>query len=516
MYALSVLLAFMPVLIVGILLVAYRVAADRAGYVGWAVAVLLAWLWFNTPLEVIMTATGAGLVASLPIALVFGASIWQVTVMQQCGAIARVIALVKGIAPGQKAVQLLLINVGVGILLTSLGAPALSILPPILLALGYSVISAILLPSLGYVAMCTYALLGVPAVVFANFVGLPLDAIGDYFARYMFILSTIVAFALLHIMGGVKLMREGFVPALLTGILSGVVSVAMSALGLVTLTGIAAGAIIIFGLLAYLKVTGKPLYDRSLLNEADFAAERKFSFMAASSPWLLLIVFSLVVNAPFLPFLKWTFSDLAMPVEIIPNMPDRLRVFWQGYFWVVVSTFVALPMLKISAKDFVKASSLGLRRGVRPVLSTMVFFAIAFVMNHSGKGADWALANHLDNMIVLMADASATAFGGLYPLVTPFLGLVGGFIGGSETSGLAMLTQLHLSTAETLGTSGVLLAAASGIAAGMAGVISPAKLQTAAASIDKIDEASKAMRPAFAISILLTVVCAVMTMYWCL
>ncbi len=516
MYALSVFLAFLPVLIVGILLVAYRVAADHAGYVGWGVAALLAYLWFSTPLEVIGTSTVAGIVASFPIALVFGAAIWQVTVMQQSGAMARIVALMKGIAPGQKAVQLLLINVGFGILLTCLGAPALSILPPIMLALGYSTISAILLPSLGYVAMCTYALLGIPAVVFANFVGLPLEAIGELFARYMFLLSVVVAFSVLYIVGGAKLMREGAKPALITGIISGFVAEMMSRAGLVTMTGIAAGLAIVFGLLLYLKLTGRPLFSRDPLNEADFAAEQKFPLLVAASPWLLLVVFSLVTNAPFLPFLKWTFVDFSMPVEIIPNSPERLRVFWQGYFWVIVSTLLCVPLLKMNMSAFAKASVLGLRRAVRPVLSTMVFFAIAFVMNHSGKNADWALVNPLDNMIIIMADASAAAFGNLYPIIAPVLGLLGGFIGGSETSGVAMLTQLHLSTAETIGAPGVLLAAASAIAAGMAGVISPAKLQTAAASINRIDDAAKAIRPAFAISIVLTAVCAVMTMYWCM
>ncbi len=515
MYGLSVLLAFLPVLIVGILLVAYRMAADHAGYVGWAVAAVLALVWFNTPLEVVATSTFAGIVASFPISLVFGAAIWQVTIMGESGAMGRIVALMKGIAPGQKAVQLLLINVGFGVLLTSLGAPALSILPPIMLALGYSTVSAILLPSLGYVAMCTYALLGIPAVVFANFVGLPLEAIGDFFARYMFVLSVLVAFALLHIVGGTKLMREGAKPALITGIISGFVAEIMSRAGLVTLTGIAAGMAIVLGLLLYLKLTGRPLYNRELLNEADFAAEQKFSLVKAASPWLLLVVFSLATNAPFLPFFKWTFVDLSMPVEIIPNSPERLRIFWQGYFWVIISTLLCLPFLKMNMSTFAKASVLGLRRAVRPVLSTMVFFAIAFVMNHSGKSVDWTFVNPLDNMIVLMADASAAAFGSLYPIVAPVLGLIGGFIGGSETSGVAMLTQLHLSTAETIGAPGVLLAAASAIAAGMAGVISPAKLQTAAASINRIDDAAKAIRPAFAISIILTAVCAAMTWYWC-
>ena len=147
-------------------------------------------------------------------------------------------------------------------------------------------------------------------------------------------------------------------------------------------------------------------------------------------------------------------------------------------------------------------------------MSASVFFAIAYVMNHSGKTPDWVLADKLHNMVYLMADASAATFGKFYPLVAPYLGLLGGFISGSESSSIAMLTKLHLSTSESIGASGLLVAAASGIGGGLASVISPAKLQNAAASIDRIRDAAQAIRPAFVIAMLITGVCSVMTMFW--
>ena len=67
----------------------------------------------------------------------------------------------------------MIINVGFGTLLAALGATPVSILPPIMLALGYSTFVAIALPAIGYDALCTYALLGIPVVVFANFFGQP-------------------------------------------------------------------------------------------------------------------------------------------------------------------------------------------------------------------------------------------------------------------------------------------------------------------------------------------------------
>jgi len=76
------------------------------------------------------------------------------------------------------------------------------------------------------------------------------------------------------------------------------------------------------------------------------------------------------------------------------------------------------------------------------------------------------------------------------------------------------LTGLHLSTAEGIGAAGLLVAAASGIGGGLASVISPAKLQNAAASIDRIGEEAQVIPTTFAISLVITGVCALMALLW--
>jgi len=120
-----------------LLLAVARMAADTAGVVGWILTVAVAWLYFQTPPAVAMQASVAGILASLPIALVVATSILQVTLMIETGAIARVVALVKSVAPADRVVQIMIINVGFGTMLTALGAVPVSILPPIMIALGY-------------------------------------------------------------------------------------------------------------------------------------------------------------------------------------------------------------------------------------------------------------------------------------------------------------------------------------------------------------------------------------------
>ena len=65
-------------------------------------------------------------------------------------------------------------------------------------------------------------------------------------------------------------------------------------------------------------------------------------------------------------------------------------------------------------------------------------------------------------MVAVVATAAAAAFGKFYPVIAPFIGLLGGFVSGSESSAIAMLTKLHLATAEKIGAYGILIAAASG------------------------------------------------------
>jgi lactate permease len=510
----SILLALLPILVVLVLLVSFRMAADIAGLVGLAVAVLAAWLYFGTPLPILFRAGLSGVVASLPITVMVVTSLLQIFIMISTGALSRIVVLIKTVAPGDQVIQIMIVNVGFGTLLAAMGATPVSILPPIMLALGYSSFVAIALPALGYDALCTYALLGVPVVVFAGLVDLPVNEVGGYFARFMPVISTCIALGMLWMVGKWPLVRKGLLPALLAGLTAGFIAIGMNSIRLIPLTGVAAGLGVILVMLLYLLILRKPLRDLDALTEADHDLEQRMRLWVAVSPWIILTIFAVLVNLPSLPFYDLTFKTLAMPVEIIPGAPERVRLFWQAYFWILVSTLLALPILKPTRQQLSEALRKWVTRAPRPMLSSAVFFAIAYIMNHSGKGLDWTLVDPARNMISVLADASSAAFGRSYPLIAPYLGLLAGFVSGSEASAIAMLTRLHLSTAEQIGAVGLLVAAASGIGGGLASVISPAKLQNAAAAIDRIGEEAGVLRVTFVISLVITAVCAVMAHVW--
>ncbi len=510
----SVLLALLPVIVIFILLVWRKTAADIAGIAGWVVALLVAGLYFQTPLTITLKASLAGIVASFPITIMVGTSLLQIFIMIETGAIARVVTLIKTVSPKDQVVQIMIVNVGIGTLLAAMGATPVSILPPIMLAMGYSSFIAIALPAIGYDALCTYALLGIPVVVFSSFVGRPVNEVGAIFARFMPVISTCIALGMLWIVGRWKMVWRGLIPALLSGLTAGIIAVGMNSIGLTPLTGVAAGIGVVLMMLLFLIVTHRPLRDRQVLTESDLAVEKRIPLGVALSPWLILIVFATLVNLPALPFYNLTFTTLAMPVEIIPGAAEKVRLFWQAYFWILVSTALALPFLKPTKTQMTDAVKKWIRRAPRPMLASAVFFAIAYIINHSGKGLDWQLHDPNNNMVTVLANASAAAFGYFYPLAAPYLGLLAGFLSGSEASAIAMLTRLHLSTAEQIGAAGLLVAAASGIGGGLASVISPAKLQNAAAAIGRIGEEAGVLRVTFVISLLITAVAAIMTLVW--
>jgi lactate permease len=248
----------------------------------------------------------------------------------------------------------------------------------------------------------------------------------------------------------------------------------------------------------------------------------------AALPWLLLVVFSVITNSGGFGLYDLLFKRLAMPVEIVPGRPERMRMLWQAYTWVLVATLVAIPCYRMRGAQLAAAGRKTLRRAPRPAFAAAIYFAIAFVLNHSGKTVatienqpSW-IADPAggSNMVKVVADACAALFQQAYVGVAAFLGLLGGFISGSETSSIAMLSKLHFdtlagvfttATPERLLAISLLVAAVSGIGGGLASVISPAKLQNAAAVIDRIGMEGQVIRATMVIAILMVIAAALLT-----
>jgi len=164
----DLLLTLLPIVLIVVMLIAFQQPADISGTIGWTAMALVAFLVFNTSMEVIVRSTAAGFIRSFAVSLMVATSLLQMAYMEKTGALKRIVIFIKTIARDNRAVQVMMINIGFGTLMVAVGATPVSILPPILVGMGYSTYVAIALPAIGYDSLCTYALLGAPIVIFVD------------------------------------------------------------------------------------------------------------------------------------------------------------------------------------------------------------------------------------------------------------------------------------------------------------------------------------------------------------
>ncbi|MEA2071788.1 MAG: L-lactate permease, partial [Asgard group archaeon] len=289
---------------------------------------------------------------------------------------------------------------------------------------------------------------------------------------------------------------------------------------LVYITGVIAGLMTCGAMLLLAKIMGYKIFDPNNLTEKDKEIEQKMPLWKAFLPWIILIVLCIITN--FIPpVYEFLFKTLAMPVKIAGANPIQLRVFWNAWFLVILATVLSMPFLgvkKVIKKTFTTWS----RRAIRPVFAAGIFFAVAYIMNYSGATStldgtgDWLIIDS-NNMITAIATVSERIFGRFYPLIVPFIGLLGGFVSGSETSAIAMFTKYQFQTGLLLGVSNngiVVLGAANGIGGGLASVLSPAKIQNAAAVIDQQGIEGAVIKRTAPIALLMAVSVSLITLCW--
>ncbi len=520
----SLLLTLIPIALILCMLIVWKKPADISGIAGWLVISVIAVLFFQTSFEVVLRSTLAGFVKSFAVSLIVATSLLQMAFMEKTGALKRIIIFIKTIASENRAVQIMMINIGFGTLMVSVGATPVSLLPPILIAMGYSTYVAIALPAIGYDSLCTYALLGAPIVAFVDiangFLGegnsITLSQAGSVFFMFLPIVSTLIGFAMLWIVDRWKGIREGWIPCLISGCVIGIVSYFTNRVdNLVILTGLLCGLAVIIAMAIYLKVTGKKLIDKSKLTEEEREYEKKYPLFKALSPWLLLILLILVLNIPKDVF-NYLYKELTLPIVGLSadGKPLPTRALWNAYTWIFVSIILSMLFIRPKMSQVKDTLKVWWKRAPRPVFSAAIFFAIGEVMNMSGYSMTEGKAV-ATSMVKVLADYSSQFFQNAYGTIVSFIGLFGGFITGSEASTIAMFGKYVMTTATNLdlGLKGlIILTAGLAFGGGLASVISPAKLQNAAASIDKLGEENQVIRIAFVFSLTFTAITSIFVM----
>lgn len=508
-------LAILPILLIFIGLVFLKQSGTFMGIVGWLLTVLLAILFFQTSPEIALCASWAGVLSSFGISLMVFFTILQVTMMDVTGAIARITAYIKSIA-AERYEQIMILNVGFGSFLVSIGATPVTMLPPIMLALGFSPIAAVALPCLGYDPLTSFSLLAVPITIPAGVFNFDAKVLGCTVALFLPVISTGIALGMLWVADGFEGVKKGFSTAMVAGLTLGLSSIVFvnllpgSAIGLV---GVFSGLVTIAVLFLMRAIRGRPL-NASVAVDAS-AAKGGMPLWKAAFPWILLVTFAIVISIPLIQSGLYNFLGPVQKIPVVANKFVDLKLLNQAYFWVLVSTIIAAPLLVRSGTEAKHILSLWLKRAWAPTIAAMVFFAIAYVMDWSGQSVingtlGFAPGANAFNMNVVIGLSLALFFGIAFPLFSPTLGLFGAFVSGSEASSNVMFYGILKKSTEVLNLDFIQVYAAHAVAGGIASGVAVAKIINAAAVVDQLGIEGEVIRKVAPVAIVLTLLTGLM------
>ncbi len=493
-------LAILPIIIVLIGMIFFHRSGTFVSIIGWILSAILATTYFHTPWEVVLGASLVGIIKALGITLAVIFTMFLIFLMRETMALSKIIEYVKGIAK-TKEEQTLFLGMGFGSLSTSLGMVTPAMFPPIFRLLGFSPLAAIAVSILCYDPLTSFALFSIPItlpaeVAFKVFKINPpgIDSLQAFIWDFTFkitvflpLISVAFAWLMLWTVGGKEAIRKNWLAATLSGLV-----LSLSALLLAWLRLVPVEVIGIFsGLLTMLFVN---LYYRQR-NHREKQEDlkpilNKRELLWASSPILLLILLSFIVN---FPQVKGYLSNVLGDREVILVFADKkedLNILSSVWFWIFVVCILSIFILRPSKETLGRVTKLWITRIGGPFLAYSLFFAVAFIMAWSamevvdGKLVPTPYFKEY-NMNVIIAGTLAKLFGSAYPLVVPFLGLIGTFVGGSTTASNVLFAKIQWGTTlQTLGPQAFMwIFAAHAVGGGIASAITPSKITNAAATI---------------------------------
>ena len=489
----SALAAAIPILILGYALGIARTAAWKASMYALLAALLIAWAVYRMPPTLALAAAGYGAIFGLfAIGWMVFAAILLFDVVVASGRFATIRQSLAAVSPDAR-IQALLVAFAFGAFIegaSGAGTPV-AVSASLLVGLGFSPLLAGGICLLANTAPVAYGALGLPIVTLAAVTELPEMSLSAAVGRICPIVGLIIPAYLTVVLSGWRGARQVWPAALMCGATFAACQFLVSNFigpQLADILSAIAAIVAIVGLLqiwqpteAFQLPNGTAPTSAALSGRAS-RMERS-SVLWAWMPYLLLVVLVLLWGAsPVRRHLdqvtiRMTVPSLHNAVErIAPVVPEAspypaIFVFnWLGangtacFLAAVLSAWIGgLGWRRFSS---VTAATAG--RLLLPELTIAMLMALAYVMNYAGSTATLGLA--------------LAASGSIFPFFSAFLGWLGVFLTGSDTSSNALFGNLQVVSARALGLNPILTAAVNTAGGVMGKMISVASIAVAAAA----------------------------------
>ncbi|WP_161867201.1 L-lactate permease [Pseudomonas yangonensis] len=524
------LLAFSPILLAAILLIDLRWPAKHAMplvYLLTAAVGLFAW---DMTLNRVLASTLQGLLITLGLLWIIFGAILLLNTLKHSGGITAIRAGFTTISPDRR-IQAIIIAWLFGCFIegaSGFGTPA-AIAAPLLVAIGFPAMAAVLMGMLVQSTPVSFGAVGTPIIVGLNTgldtatIGAQLAEQGSSWAQFLqlitsevaiihatvgVIMPTIMAMMLTRFFGQEKSWKAGLevlpfaifaglafvVPYVFTGVFLGpeFPSLLGGLIGLAIVTSAAR-----FGFLVPKKTWDFAPADKwpsewlgTVEMKLDELAAKPMSSLRAWLPYVLVGAL-LVVSRVFpdvgnaLKAVVVNFPDLLGETGISANfqplyLPGGILVA------VVLATFFLHGMKARDLGKAVKESSSVLLSAGFVLLFTVPMVRI--LINSGVNGAE------LSSMPILMARWVADSVGGIYPLLAPSIGALGAFIAGSNTVSNMMFSQFQFGVASSLGISSALIVAVQAVGAAAGNMVAIHNVVAASATVGLLGREGSTLR----------------------
>ncbi|PKJ54421.1 L-lactate permease [Bacillus sp. SN10] len=525
----SAAVALIPIIFFFLALAVFRMKGYVAGFITVVLTILVALFAYKMPFTMAMAATGYGFLYGLwPIAWIIIMSVFLYKISVKTGQFDVIRASVLSITNDHRLL-VILIGFSFGAFLegaAGFGAPV-AITAALLAGLGLNPLYAAGLCLIANTAPVAFGAMGIPITVAGQVTGIDPHKIGQMAGHQLPFLSLFVPFFIVFLMDGLKGIRQTW-PALLVAGSSFAITQFITATFLgPELPDITSALVSLVSLALFLKVwQPKEIYQSGQANSEVAATTTAASMpkltlgkvVKAWSPFIVLTVMVVIWSQSFfkalfasggaLESLVFKFEipglhNLVMKAEPIVNKATpyeailKFDVLSATGTAILIACLISMLILKMSVKDTVVTFKETLSELKMPILSIGFVLGFAFIANYSGLSSTLALA--------------LAGTGGLFPFFSPFLGWIGVFLTGSDTSANALFSNLQAITAQQVGVSEVLLVAANTTGGVTGKMISPQSIAIACAAVGLAGKESDLFRFTVKHSLFFVIIVGIMT-----
>ncbi|RQR76199.1 MULTISPECIES: lactate permease LctP family transporter [unclassified Burkholderia] len=540
---LSAFVAAIPIIFFFVALAALRMKGHVAAAITLLLALGVAILAYGMPVPQALAAAGFGFAYGLwPIAWIIVAAVFLYKIVVKTGQFEIIRASVLSITDDQR-LQMLLIGFSFGAFLegaAGFGAPV-AITAALLVGLGFKPLHAAGLCLIANTAPVAFGAMGIPIIVAGQVTGIDAFHIGAMAGRQLPLLSLAVPFWLVFMMDGLRGVRQTWPAALVAGGSFAITQYFTSNHIGPELPDITSSLVSLVSLAAFLKVwqpgsakqtAGGLVASGGGAALAGFGAggngagasrqASPYSLAQTVRAWSPFLILTAVVTvwsiAPFKALfaahgvlastvLKFHVAGLdqlvvkTAPIAAMPKALDavlKLDLVSAVGSAILVTALISMALLRMKPRDALVTFGETLKELTRPILSIGLVLAFAFVANYSG----------MSSTLALMLAATGAAF----PFFSPFLGWLGVFLTGSDTSSNALFCSLQQATAHQLGVPETLAVAANTTGGVTAKMISPQSIAVACAATGLVGKESELFRFTVRHSLLFAVIVGLITL----